>query len=172
MKCKKAFSAMNAYLDGELSNSAGHKLEGHLKSCPECRDQLKTLRRVETLLDDWVAPPLPQGFALRVDAAGKRRLALRKGKRSFPAANWLPLRWLAEWPVPIRVAACGIALLACMLGLFLGKEVSHTLNQRTAAAGVENLEGFEWFSPTPPASVGYAYVTVAMTALETGGTPK
>jgi hypothetical protein len=59
-----------------------------------------------------------------------------------------------------------------MLGLLLSKELSLSLERRTASAGVESLEGFEWFSPTPPASVGYAYVTAAVTALETGGRPK
>jgi anti-sigma factor RsiW len=172
MNCKKALRAMNAYLDGELSHSAGIELERHIKGCQGCRDRLEILRQVETLLDDWVAPPLPQGFAVWVSAAAQERLALKKGRRGSPASNWLPFRWLAERSVPIRIAACGVALLACLLGLFLSKDLSLSLDRRTAAAGGESIEGFEWFSPTPPASVGYAYVTATVTARETGGRPK
>ena len=172
MNCKKAHRAMNAYLDGELSHSGGIELQRHIQGCQQCRDRLEILRKLETLLDDWVAPPLPQSFALRVSVAAQRRLALKKGRRGFPATDWPPLRWFAERSVPIRTAAFGVALLACLLGLFLSRELSVSQNRQTAATGGVSLEGFEWFSPTPLASVGYAYVTATVTALETGGRPK
>jgi hypothetical protein len=66
----------------------------------------------------------------------------------------------------MRVAACAMVFLACLLGMFMSKELSLSGNRQTPFAEAENLDGLEWFSPTPPASLGSAYLTLALTIPE------
>jgi hypothetical protein len=63
--------------------------------------------------------------------------------------------------VPLRLAACATVLLAFFLGMTLGREVFLSGNSQVAAAGAASVEGFEWFSQTPPASLGSTYMTLA-----------
>jgi len=42
-------------------------------------------------------------------------------------------------------------------------------SSRTTVAEAENLDGFEWFGPAPPASLGSAYLTLASTSPEDRG---
>jgi hypothetical protein len=47
--------------------------------------------------------------------------------------------------------------------MFMSRDLCLSGSSRTNVAEVENLDGFEWFSPTPPASLGSAYLTLAST---------
>jgi len=62
-----------------------------------------------------------------------------------------------------------IAITACLLGLFMDKEVALFENRQAAATDMESPEGFEWFDPTPPASMGSAYLNLALTLPEERG---
>jgi hypothetical protein len=61
----------------------------------------------------------------------------------------------------MRVTACAMVLLACLLGVFMSKELSG--NRQVLPAEEVSLDGFEWFDPTPPGSLGYAYLSLALT---------
>jgi hypothetical protein len=50
--------------------------------------------------------------------------------------------------------------------MLMSKDLSLSVNSTAASAGIESLDGFEWFSPTPPASLGSAYFTLALTTPE------
>jgi hypothetical protein len=99
-------------------------------------------------------------------AEAKRRAPLAKEKKSLSPLGWQPLRWLIDLSVPMRLAACAMIFLACLLGMFMSKEISLSGNHQTPIAEAENLDGFEWFGPTPPASLGSAYLSLASTTLE------
>ncbi len=47
MECKDRFHVLSLYLDGVLSDEKRGDVEGHLKTCAECRDELAALRNVE-----------------------------------------------------------------------------------------------------------------------------
>jgi hypothetical protein len=66
----------------------------------------------------------------------------------------------------MRLAACAMVLLACLLGMFMSRDLSMSGSSRITLAEAENLDGFEWFSPTPPASLGSAYLTLASTSAD------
>jgi hypothetical protein len=105
-------------------------------------------------------PPLREGFAARVMAEARtvKVLSLQE-KRSFWPPEWSPFRWLAELSRPMRAAVCSAGLVACLLGIFLSEEFSLPESRQTAVASAQTLDGFEWFSPTPPASLGAAYLS-------------
>jgi anti-sigma factor RsiW len=169
MNCRKVLSRMHAYLDGEVPSRLMRNMEEHLSICPSCRSQAERIRQVDDMLDSLEVPPLPQEFAARVMTAVRRRAPLTRAKKSFFPLGWQPLRWLWDLSVPMRLAAGAMVLLACVVGMFMSRDLSLSGSPRTAVADSENLDGFEWFSPTPPTSLGSAYLTLALTTQEDPG---
>lgn len=161
MHCKKVLSRLQAYVDGEVPAGIMREMDEHLDACPSCRGQIERIRAVGEILNGLSVPPLPEGFSARVMAEARRRAPLAEKRKSFFPLEWQPLRWLLDLSVPMRVAACTVVLMACLLGMFMSREVSLSGNQQTSIVETENLDGFEWFSPTPPASLGSAYLTLA-----------
>jgi len=163
MNCKKVLSRLHAYVDGEMPASLMREIEQHLGACPSCRSQVERIRQVSDVLDSLTVPPLPQEFSARVIAEARRRALLTREKKSFLPLGWQPLRWFLELSVPMRLAACAMVLLACLLGMFMSRDLSMSGSSGTTVAEAENLDGFEWFSPAPPASLSSAYLTLALT---------
>jgi anti-sigma factor RsiW len=161
MNCKEVLFRLQAYVDDEAPAGLIREMEGHLNTCPSCRSQVERIRAVGNILDSLSVPPLPEGFSARLMAEARRMAPVAEKRKSFFPLEWQPLRWLLDLSAPMRATACVAILLACLLGMFMSRELSLSGNQRTSAAGTENLEGFEWFSPTPPASLGSAYLTLA-----------
>jgi anti-sigma factor RsiW len=169
MNCRKVLSRLHAYVDRELPARLMCEIEEHLSVCPSCRSQVEGIRQVDDILDSLTVPPLPDEFAVRVMAEARRRALPVPEKRSLLRVDWLPLRWFADLTVPMRLAACAMVLLACLLGMFMSRDLSLSGSPRIAIVDAENLDGFEWFSPTPPASLGSAYLTLALTTQEDRG---
>lgn len=169
MNCKKVLSRLHAFVDGEVPAKLTHEIEEHLGTCPSCRSQVERFRQVGDMLDNLIVPPLPPEFAARVMAEAQRRVPLAREKKSFFALGWGPLRWLLDLSVSMRLAACAVILLACLLGMFMSKELSLSGNRQIPVVEAENLEGFEWFSSTPPASLGSAYLTLSLATPEDQG---
>jgi len=161
MNCKKVLSRLQAYVDEEVPAILRKEMDEHLGSCPACRSCIESVRNVEEALDTLTVPPLPQEFCARVMEEAKLRVPSAKERESFFPQDWQPLRWFFDLSVPLRLAACTAVLLACFLGMFMSKEVSLYENRQASIAQTENLDGLEWFSPAPPASLGSAYLTLA-----------
>jgi anti-sigma factor RsiW len=169
MNCKKVLSHLHAYVDREVPARLMREMEEHLGTCPSCRRQVERIREVGDILDSLTVPPLPQEFAVRVVAEARRR-ALPAQERRLPLGiDWQPVRWLLDLSVPMRLAACAMVLLACLLGMFMSRDLYLSGSPPATVAEAENLDGFEWFSPTPPASLGSAYLTLALTTPEVQG---
>src|SRR5581483_10719185 len=65
---------LSAYLDGELSQQEKAKVDGHLASCAECRDELAAARSASAKFRAQAAADAPAGLADRVLAmAGAKR---------------------------------------------------------------------------------------------------
>jgi len=172
MNCRKVLSLLDAYQDGELSGKRRPELEAHLAVCRECREVHEGLGQVCDLLDSLEVPPLPHGFAARVmSEARNRRLPAIQQPRPFAPLEWWPLRWFEELSATMRLAACSALFLACLLGMYMSKEFSLRESRQTVVTTAEELEGFEWFNPTPPASLGAAYLNLALTSPEDWGRP-
>jgi anti-sigma factor RsiW len=168
MNCKKTLLHLNRYLDGELSNREKDQVESHLRGCEACRKQFDTLRRVVGMLDVISVPPVPNGLATRVMAKAQERRSFtgRKAKAIWPL-QWRPGQWFMAASTNMRLAACVLIVLACILGISMSQEV---FVSQKAPAGVE-LSELKWFDPVVPGSVGSAYLTVSFTSLERGDRP-
>lgn len=169
MNCKNILSRLHAYEDGELPEKPMREIEEHLRACPACRRELDRLRELGDILDSLTVPPLPQGLAIIVMAEARKRAPVFQEHKSFFPWEWQPLRWLFDMSVPLRLAAFAMVLLASLLGMFMSKELSATWNHQTSVTKTENLDGFEWFSPTPPASLSSAYLTLTLTTTDGQG---
>ena len=157
--CKKVVSHLHAYVDGEIPREFMRGIEDHLRKCQACRGQLERLYQVGEMLDSLTAAPLPRGFAARVMAEAQRKRRVAEKKKSTPALQWQPLRWLFDLSFAMRLATCVMIFLAYFLGAYMSSELSIPRNIQTAHS--ESLEGLEWFSPTPPSSLGSAYLGMA-----------
>lgn len=118
-------------------------MEGHLESCPACRQDLAKLRRLEDLLVAASPPPVPEGFADRVVAQARTQQAA--SVRLRPRSRFEPSTWKR-----IRISAAAAAALAAglLLGLFMGYDTWRPGNGRQSVASSQRPDllaaaGFE-----------------------------
>ena len=102
---QRARELLSAYIDGELSPQEKALVEGHLRECADCRQELETLRRTVAILRDAPRPALPRSFVIR-------RADLEKA----PA--------LSRAPAFLRVAAAlGAAAFVLVVGVYFLMQV-------------------------------------------------
>ena len=169
MNCKKVLARLEAYADGETSEGFSRQMKEHICGCPACQVQLERIRQVGAILDSLTVPPIPEELSNRVMAEARRRVSAAEEKRSFFPRVWQELRWLLELSAPMRLAVCAVVLVACLLGMVMSKEVAMSWNRQSTVSEAENLDGFEWFGPSPPASLGSAYFSLASSTPEDQG---
>jgi anti-sigma factor RsiW len=171
MNCHKVLVRLHAYLDGEASGKLKLEIDEHLRECPSCRGQVEHIRQMGDVLDNLSVPPLPDGFAARVMERARKKARLPQEKKSPFLLGFQPLRWLLDLSIPMRAAACAAVFLACILGLFMSREASISGGRQASAVSPGDMDGFEWFNPTPPVSLGSAYFTLASTSMDERGAP-
>ncbi|MFH2138408.1 MAG: zf-HC2 domain-containing protein [Candidatus Omnitrophota bacterium] len=50
MDCKKCKKSLAQFLDEQLAKSQQRSMEKHLKSCPKCADNLKSLQKMISIM--------------------------------------------------------------------------------------------------------------------------
>jgi len=168
MRCKKVLSHLNANADHELSSSLSREIDDHLRDCGTCQIQFESILRVGDSLNALGVLPMPDGFAERVMAEARSRVLLGAEKKSFFAWDWFSLQWLSELSMPVRLAACTTVLLAFFLGMTMSREISLSGSRQAAASRGADMEGFEWFSSSPPESLEHTYMILA-SSFDVGG---
>jgi anti-sigma factor RsiW len=158
MNCKKVISRLHAYLDDEMAVSLMRKMEQHINACPSCRGRAEEIRSMENMLDCFDIPSLRPGFTNRVMAEAKQRVPFVGEKKACSPTRNPPLQWFLNLSAPMRLVACTLVLIACFLGAWMSRDLSLSGKVHAYAVQSQNLDGFEWFSPTPPASLGSAYL--------------
>lgn len=84
-QCTNIREWLSAYIDDELPADRQVAVASHLAACASCREEMATLRQMETLLTAWDVPPLPARTVARfADALATRRKSRRLA---------LPLAW-------------------------------------------------------------------------------
>ena len=157
LSCLRYRNRLGAYLDGELSPRRSKTVSAHVARCKACRVALEDLRRLAPVMHALEVPPVPTGLADHVMARARTRTV-----RSHEGpVTWSPLEWWRMVSAPLRLTACATVLLAFFLGLTLGRGAFLSGNNQATAAGAASMEGFEWFSQTPPASLGSTYLIPA-----------
>jgi len=157
LSCLRYRKRLGAYLDGELSPRLSKAVLAHVMRCKACRVELEELRRLAPLMQTLDVPPVPAGLTDKVMARARTR-AFRSHEGPV---TWSPLDWWRMVSVPLRLAACATVLLAFFFGVALGRSAFVSRGNQTNVAGAASMEGFEWFSQTPPASLGSTYLILA-----------
>lgn len=73
MNCRDAQSLASNYLDGELPEEMGARIQRHLLRCAACRDEVESLRTAVQLLAATHAPPTLTEAGVRVALASLAR---------------------------------------------------------------------------------------------------
>ncbi len=167
MRCKKVLSHLNAYADHELPGSLNRGIENHLDCCRMCKTAFEQIQHVEGFLDSLDVLPEPPEFADRVMMEARKMALPGNEKKPFFAWHGFLLQRLSGMSIPLRLAACTTILLAIFLGMTMSREISLSGNHRTAASREASMEGFEWFSPSPPESLEHTYMILA-SSFDTG----
>jgi anti-sigma factor RsiW len=87
-------------------------LEAHLARCGACAREVGQLRRIEVLMRETAVPPPPAELLPAL-----MRRAADGAAHGAPAWTWRDT--LRAWPVAMRLAATGSALVAVYLGLLV-----------------------------------------------------
>ncbi|MGI9861959.1 anti-sigma factor [Moorella naiadis] len=90
MNCCQCRELLSPYLDGVLSENVRRTLEGHLRFCPSCREELKAIRQTIEIIHTWSEEELelPAGFVERL------RSRLEEERRPWyrrPGRGWVSL---------------------------------------------------------------------------------
>jgi RNA polymerase sigma-70 factor (ECF subfamily) len=67
--CKRYFSRISEYLDGELDERVCGEIERHLKGCPECRECIESLKATVRLCREGSKERISDDFRSRLRAA-------------------------------------------------------------------------------------------------------
>jgi anti-sigma factor RsiW len=165
MRCREVQQKLDLFSTQEIEHSVRERIIAHLESCQQCQQALARLRRIEDLLADWLAPPVPEGFAARTVARAKER---QTGAPSRPPLSRGRSRRAWE---RIRMAAGTAAALAAglILGMFMGYETWGAVGQRAldAAPRADDpvaTSGFEYLVEPGGESLAQAYVQLTTAA--------
>jgi anti-sigma factor RsiW len=72
--CRRVFSEVEAYLDGDLDASACRRLEEHAAGCASCASAMERLRRTIGTCREAGRAPLPDAVRARARTAVRRLL--------------------------------------------------------------------------------------------------
>lgn len=113
-ECREIKDRLGRYLDGELPPVERRLVENHLRKCSRCSSELQELRAIAGLFQESMhTPAVPPGLTQMVM---KRAHAQIDG--GLPIWNFL-LFW-RNWSFGMRLAALGVAAVACYVGLMIG----------------------------------------------------
>ena len=86
----------------ELDSNQEEQLQKHVQTCEPCRDELKELRTMLSLLDEL--DQVPEGLLLEVRSDLRARLPIAASYRwAFPARSW--------WSIPMAAARRAVLFL-------------------------------------------------------------
>lgn len=148
MKCSNAKRLISPYMDGELDTDLKQSLRTHMDNCAKCGSEFDEAVKLRGLLARAERFKAPYGFATRVMA---NAAADKTGGRA-----WMPLfAKFAETVVVLAMVAAGI-----ISGGFLLNGLAPENN------GFASSFSLELFEPTPPGSIGGAYLAMMETGHE------
>src|SRR5262249_35161997 len=131
MSCKNAREYLLDLVEGQ--NGVSAEVRAHLKSCPACAEELRSLKATMAVLDEWQAPQPSPYVESRLQARlrEERRLAVQpKG-----VLAWLSLRWQQ---------AAAVALAAVMaVGIGLSIDWTSAKQPPTHSAAVTDLQALD-----------------------------
>jgi hypothetical protein len=133
-------------MDGELSTERKKTIQIHLQECETCQETLKTMNQAWCLLDELPAPESVPYFYTRL----KARMEAEKPEKGQ--------KWIERILIPTS------AVVAIILGIFMGSIVGSNGNQQAEAAVVDEefiASYLDSFEDLPSISLGEDYLDLS-----------
>ncbi len=111
MECDEVTEKIGSYMDRELDKDGPVALERHLSSCPSCKSELESIKKLNSLLDALPSMRVPSQFAREIV-----NRTLSQEVRQYNFADW----W-RSFNLVWKVAACTTALIGLLIGGSLAK---------------------------------------------------
>ena len=166
MRCRKARLTIDAYVSGKIGPRDRVAIEEHLKACDGCRQAATVARRLVALGQALPMPPVPEGFAKRVMAQARRRIAL-----PAPAApSWSLAAWWRMASAPVRAAAAAVLVIGLASGVLMGWSTWQAQAARPAqtALQADPLASYNvgYLTDAPEGSLAQTYLALVSSAQE------
>jgi anti-sigma factor RsiW len=143
-ECQRIRNSLGRYFDGELSNTEGCLVEEHLKHCSQCSEELQQIHEIAGAFQEGMpVPPVPPNLIVRI--MGEARAQIDGG-----LPGWSFLLFWRNWSFSMRLAALGVAAVACYVGLV----ISSGSLPSTRPAGAE----MRWIGMTSQEPIVKAYL--------------
>lgn len=124
MNCRDFAERLSAYVDGELPGGQRGAFDRHMEKCESCQARAANVLDLGDVLEIPTVPPIPPGFSNRVMTEARSRTLPPRGGRAVPASVWRASLWRMEFPSPYQLVGAVAGLLFCVLGVYLGANVS------------------------------------------------
>jgi predicted anti-sigma-YlaC factor YlaD len=124
-ECRTIRNSLGRFFDGELSHTESRQIEDHLKQCSQCSLELQQIRELagafrEAMPASPVAPDLTRRIVAKAHAQFENDLS----GSNFP--------FWRNWSLSLRLAALGVASVACYIGLAIGSSSLPSTRSATA----------------------------------------
>ncbi len=133
MRCCRIKKRISSFIDGEIQGKEKAKIEAHLNSCPECRNEAEKLKQVNMILDTMPSVSTPPFLANRVLARVKGEINEKRSLNFLPA--WM--RWAT-------------ALTAVLVGLSIGAGMGQKISRDVFWKQKEAIEIMAWEEDLEP----------------------
>ena len=119
MRCQTVRHELEAYAAEVVPSQVRERIEGHLRTCSECRVALARQKELEALIRSVPASPVPDGFAGRVMARARVR-----GELPHPvsASEWNPFRWLGRERLRLGTGTAAALATGLLIGGLMGRQ--------------------------------------------------
>lgn len=120
MRCRKVTRKLSAFLDGEVGERQKERIASHLKTCPSCGEEVKTLSTLSVLLkEDEVSMKPPPYFWNKLE---QKIIQAETNKNTFNTI----LEWLNHTLIPAGATA------VMVIGLFIGTHLGGVIYSNIA----------------------------------------
>ncbi|MEA2081430.1 MAG: zf-HC2 domain-containing protein [Elusimicrobiota bacterium] len=124
MECKKCFSLLCEYKDGELDATAATAVKRHLDGCSACSAELDSMKNIAGIIASVKAPKAPDDFEDHVIGEVMRKRRQKSSFRFLLQDAWFPVFSFIRLP---RLRLAALALLVAG-GVFFAVKNSSTKN--------------------------------------------
>jgi anti-sigma factor RsiW len=160
MRCEKVRLTIDAYVSGDLAPRDLAAIEEHVRTCDGCRREAEVARRLVALGQALPAPPVPDGFAQRVQTLARQRIA----RPTFTVPIWNLAAWWRLVPAPMHAAAAAVLVVGLSVGLVMGWTTLPTNQvppaQTTAQADPLDAYNLDYLGDAPSGSLADSYLAL------------
>jgi anti-sigma factor RsiW len=124
--CRTISILLGRFFDRELSDSKRRSVEDHLKQCSRCSAELQQIREIASAFREAMsAPQVPSDITQRIMAKAREQVGTA-------SPRWDLLYFWKNWPLSMRLAAIGVATIACYVGIAIGSSSLPSTRSATA----------------------------------------